>query len=84
MKGITRSQGQWCHGRVSADLRNREEGSHRVMGLGWDRRVSVIRKGSVGSEWVKQGHEGVLGVVRGWRAFQGWRGHKSIRRILGR
>lgn len=54
------------------------------MGLGWDRRVLAVRKGSVGSEWVEQGHEGVLGVVRGWRAFQGWSGHKGIRRILGR
>lgn len=34
------------------------------MGLGWDRRVLAVRKGSVGSEWVKQGHEGILGVVR--------------------
>lgn len=48
------------------------------MGLGGQKGLSGVRGGQAD-------HEGVLGVVRGWRACQDWRGYKKgIRRILGK
>lgn len=78
---VTKIRGQWCHDGVKTDQGNWRGGQscHRTVGLlKKSRWAQVVRGGSVVLEEVKLGHEGVLGVVRGWRS------HKCIGRTLGK